>query len=290
LSTPRNAFARPASSPAGNETRGDRQAGVASSSNEAGGESPSIVVVVPTYNEAGNLERLVPAVLGHGPNYRLVIVDDGSPDGTGRLADLLATRYTGRIQVIHRSRKRGIGPAYVAGFSAARANGAEIVVQMDADLSHDPADLPRLVAVATDADLVLGSRYVPGGDTIGWPLPRRLLSKLGGHYARLVLGVPVADLTGGFKAWRRSLLAALDFDHVRADGYGFQIETTYRAIQHGARLIELPIVFADRIAGASKLSRRIVIEAAVIVWRLRLEPRNRTRTTRHRWDEPPKRQ
>ncbi|MDQ3692807.1 MAG: polyprenol monophosphomannose synthase [Chloroflexota bacterium] len=242
---------------------------------------------MPTYNEAGNLERLVPAVLGHGPHYRLVIVDDGSPDGTGRLADTLATRFMGRIEVIHRSRKRGIGPAYVAGFAAAMATGAEIVVQMDADLSHDPADLPRLVAAAADADLVLGSRYVPGGGTIGWPLPRRLLSKLGGHYARLVLGVPVADLTGGFKVWRRSLLAALDFDQVRADGYGFQIETTYRAIQHGARLIELPIVFADRIAGASKLSRRIVIEAAVIVWRLRLEPRNRTRTTRHRRAEPP---
>lgn len=243
---------------------------------EDGRNQSRVVVVVPTYNERDNLDRLVPALLGHGAHYSLIIVDDNSPDGTGRLAEALATRYPGRMQVIHRPRKLGIGPAYVAGFGVALAGNAAVIVQMDADLSHDPADLPRLVAAAGDHDLVLGSRYVPGGGTTGWPFPRRLLSKLGGRYARLVLGVPVADMTGGFKAWRRPLLAALNLDQVRADGYGFQIETTYRALQHGARLIELPIVFADRVAGASKLSRRIVVEAALVVWRLRLEARGRS--------------
>ncbi len=245
---------------------------------DEGGAGPArVAVVVPTYNERDNLERLVAAVLAHGAHYSLIVVDDNSPDGTGSLANTLATRYPGQMQVLHRPRKLGIGPAYGAGFAAALAGEAEIIVQMDADLSHDPNDLPRLIAAAAGHDLVLGSRYVPGGGTTGWPFPRRLLSRLGGRYARLVLGVPVADLTGGFKVWRRPLLAALDFDHLRADGYGFQIETTYRALHHGARLIELPIVFSDRVAGASKLSRRIVIEAALIVWRLRLERRGQPR-------------
>ena len=249
---------------------------VTGAAGEVSGDAPRVVVVVPTYNEVANLPRLVPAVLGHGPNYQLIIVDDGSPDGTGLLADELSDRQPDRIRVIHRPRKLGIGPAYVAGFTAALESGAEIIVQMDADYSHDPADLPRLIAAASEHDLVIGSRYVVGGGTTGWPLGRRLLSQLGGRYARLVLGVPVADLTGGFKVWRRPLLAALDLDRVRADGYGFQIETTYRAIELGGRLVELPIVFADRVAGASKLSRRIVIEAAVVVWRLRLEGRRRS--------------
>ena len=230
---------------------------------------PSVVVVVPTYNERDNLGRLVPAVLALGPSYRVIVVDDASPDGTGELADELAAAHPGRVRVLHRPAKRGIGPAYIAGFRAALADGADLIAQMDADLSHDPADLPRLVAAAADNDLVLGSRYVPGGGTVGWPLGRRLLSRLGGRYARAVLGVPIADLTGGFKVWRRATLAALDLGAIRADGYGFQIETTYRALRIGARVAELPIVFADRVAGASKLSRPIVLEAAVVVWRLR---------------------
>lgn len=247
-----------------------------------GDPTPRVVVVVPTYNELANLPRLVPAILDHGANYHLVIVDDASPDGTGQLADHLATRHPGQMTVVHRPAKRGIGPAYVAGFAAALAYEPDLIVQMDADFSHDPADLPRLVAAASNHDLVLGSRYVAGGGTTGWPFARRLLSKLGGVYARLILGVPIADLTGGFKVWRRPLLASLDLDHVQADGYGFQIETTYRALEQGARVTELPIIFADRVAGASKLSRRIVIEAAIVVWQLRFERSRRARTAARR--------
>jgi dolichol-phosphate mannosyltransferase len=239
---------------------------------------PRVVVVVPTYNELANLPRLVPEILNHGPNYHLLIVDDSSPDGTGQLADHLATRHPGQVSVVHRPAKRGIGPAYVAGFAAALDCDPDLIVQMDADFSHDPADLPRLVAAASEHDLVLGSRYVEGGGTTGWPFARRLLSQLGGVYARLILGVPIADLTGGFKVWRRPLLASLDLEHVQADGYGFQIETTYRALQQGARVTELPIIFADRVAGASKLSRRIVLEAAIVVWQLRFEHSRRART------------
>ncbi len=227
------------------------------------------IVIIPTYNERENLVPLVPALLALGDAYRVIVVDDASPDGTGALADELAAAHPGRLLVLHRPAKRGIGPAYVAGFRAALAGGAALVAQMDADHSHDPADLPRLVAAAAEHDLVLGSRYVPGGGTVGWPLTRRLLSRLGGCYARLVLGVPIADLTGGFKVWRRATLAALDLESIRADGYGFQIESTFRALRQGARVAELPILFADRVAGASKLSRRIVLEAAIVVWRLR---------------------
>ena len=237
--------------------------------------APLVAVVVPTYNEAENLPGLASAILAHGEQYRLIVVDDDSPDGTGALADELARRFPGRVEVIHRSKKTGIGRAYIAGFRRALATRAELIVQMDADFSHEPADLPRLIAAASGADLVLGSRYVSGGRTVGWPLPRRALSRLGGQYARWVLAVPIADLTGGFKVWRRDLLAGIELDRLRADGYGFQIETTYRALRRGARVSEVPIVFADRIAGASKLSRRIVIEAALIVWRLRLERSDR---------------
>lgn len=244
----------------------------------AGGAAPlrpsdrSVVVVIPTYNERENLTTIVADVLALGDGYRVLVVDDASPDGTGELVDEMAVVYPGRVSALHRPAKRGIGPAYAAGFQAALAMDADLIAQMDADRSHDPNDLPRLVAATAAHDLVLGSRYVPGGGTVGWSLGRRLLSRLGGRYARLVLGVPIADLTGGFKVWRRSTLAALDLEGVRADGYGFQIETTYRALHDGARVAELPIIFADRVAGASKLSRRIVIEAAIVVWRLRFEP------------------
>ena len=166
--------------------------------------------------------------------------------------------------------KRASGPAYVAGFRRALALAPDLVAQMDADLSHDPAALPSLVAAAREADLVLGSRYVPGGDTVGWPLWRRLLSRLGGTYARLVLGVPITDLTGGFKVWRRSTLAEIDLERLHSDGYAFPIETTWRALRSGARVNEIPIIFTERVAGASKLSRRIVLEAALLVWKFRL--------------------
>jgi dolichol-phosphate mannosyltransferase len=229
------------------------------------------VVVVPTYNERPNLEALVQGVLDAGPGYRLIVVDDNSPDGTGELANALAAMHPGRIDVIHRPRKGGLGPAYVAGFRRALEMAPDLIAQMDADLSHDPAALPSLVAAAREADLVLGSRYVPGGGTAGWPLWRRLLSRLGGTYARLVLGVPIADLTGGFKVWRRSTLAGIDLDLMRSDGYAFPIETTWRALRRGALVNEIPIIFTERVAGASKLSRRIVLEAALLVWKFRWE-------------------
>ena len=234
-----------------------------------GDAPPRVTVVVPTYNERPNLAELAGRVLALGPAYSLLVVDDASPDGTGALADALAAAHPDRVAVLHRPKKEGIGPAYLAGF--ARALGAEssLVAQMDADLSHDPADLPRLVVAAEAADLVIGSRYAAGGGTVGWSAWRRWLSQAGCAYARSVLGVEIADLTGGFKVWRRETLAALDLNRVSADGYGFQIETTVRALRAGARVVEVPITFRERVAGRSKLSRRIVGEAALLVWRLR---------------------
>ena len=234
---------------------------------------PSVVVVVPTFNERPNLEPLALGVLGLGPRYRLLVVDDASPDGTGDLAEALAMAHPGRVEVLHRPRKRGLGPAYIAGFRRALELAPVLIAQMDADLSHDPAALPRLVAAARGADLVLGSRYVPGGGTAGWSLWRRVLSRMGGTYARIVLGVPVRDLTGGFKVWRRATLESIDLAALRSDGYAFSIEATWRAHRRGARVVEAPILFTDRVAGASKLSRRIVAEAALLVWRLRWEAR-----------------
>ncbi|HEY8448673.1 MAG TPA: polyprenol monophosphomannose synthase [Thermomicrobiales bacterium] len=234
---------------------------------------PLVTVVIPTYNERDNLAPLVRRVLEAGPDFSILVVDDNSPDGTGELADELSSKHPGRVRVLHRDKKSGIGPAYRAGFREALALGSPIIAQMDADGSHDPAALPRLVAVLQQADVVLGSRYVAGGSTRGWPLHRRLISRLGGLYARIVLGVPIADLTGGFKAYRREALIAINPDQIRSDGYCFQIETTYRALQCGCRVVEVPIVFVDRVAGKSKLSRRIVLEAMIMVWRLRFSRR-----------------
>ncbi len=234
-------------------------------------DRPSVVVVVPTYNERPNIEALVLGVLRQGPRYTVLVVDDGSPDGTGDLADALAAAHPGRVEVIHRSHKGGLGPAYIAGFQRALAMRPDFIVQMDADFSHDPDALPGLVAAARDADLVVGSRYVPGGGTEGWPLWRRILSRMGGNYARAALGAPIADLTSGFKVWRPSTLGSIPIHGLRSDGYAFTIETTWRALRHGARVTEVPITFTDRVAGASKLSRRIVGEAALLVWKLRWE-------------------
>jgi dolichol-phosphate mannosyltransferase len=233
------------------------------------GEAPAITVVIPTYNERENIQTLIPAVLALGDGYRVIVVDDNSPDGTGTVAENLAAASRGRVCVVHRPAKQGIGPAYRAGFRRALTERTELIATMDADHSHQPADLARLVAVVADADLVLGSRYVAGGSTRGWPLYRRGISRLGGLYARVVLGVGISDLTGGFKVYRRQTLEALDLDRIRSDGYVFQIETTYRAFQLGYRVVEVPIAFVDRVAGKSKLSRRIVAEAVVTVWRLR---------------------
>ena len=237
----------------------------------------SVVVVIPTYNERDNLATCVNGVLGQGDEYRVVVVDDNSPDGTGLVADGLAAEHPDRVEVLHRPIKAGLGPAYVAGLRAALETEAELVATMDADLSHDPADLPRLVTAAAAYDLTLGSRYAAGGGTQGWPLHRRLLSRLGGRYAAAVLGAPIADLTSGFKLFRRETLAAVDLDSICSDGYVFNIEITYRAMRRGCRVTEVPILFTDRVAGRSKLSRWIMLEAMIVVWRLRFADRRPAR-------------
>jgi dolichol-phosphate mannosyltransferase len=227
-------------------------------------------VILPTYNEAGNLPGISAAILEALPGAVLLVVDDGSPDGTGALADGLAETDP-RIRVRHRRAKQGLGRAYLDGFGVALAAGATSVIQMDADWSHDPAVLPALVAPVTDgrADLVIGSRYVSGGGVTDWGLFRRLVSRGGSVFARTVLGLRPHDLTGGFKAWRATTLAAVPFDGVRAGGYVFQIEMTYRASRFGARVVEVPITFRDRQVGQSKMSRRIIVEALLVVISLR---------------------
>jgi dolichol-phosphate mannosyltransferase len=232
-------------------------------------------VILPTYNEAENLEMAVGAVLDGlacaAPNgHRVLIVDDDSPDGTGALADRLAEAQGGTVEVLHRPSKRGLGRAYLAGFDRALHGGAALVVEMDADLSHDPADLSRLVAAADISDLVLGSRYVPGGQVLGWGALRRALSRGGSRYARAILGLEVKDLTGGFKCFRREVLEAIDLPSVRSQGYGFQVELTYRAVQRGFRIREIPIVFRDRRAGKSKMSWWIALEAVFRIPQIRV--------------------
>ena len=232
---------------------------------------PHALVVIPTYNERENLTDVVRQVLGLGPGYRVLVVDDDSPDGTGIIADQLAAEHPGRVDVLHRAAKEGLGRAYIAGFQRALATGAPVLAQMDADLSHRPEDLATMVAALTpETDLVLGSRYIPGGATEGWPWHRKLISRAGGIYAGRVLGMPIRDLTGGFKVWRRELLEAIDLPRITSDGYSFQIETTYRAARRGARIVQVPILFHDRVAGKSKISRAVVFEAAAKVWQFRL--------------------
>jgi dolichol-phosphate mannosyltransferase len=224
-------------------------------------------VILPTYNEAENLETVVTAVLAAVPEVRILVVDDSSPDGTGAIANAMAAERDD-IEVLHRPRKSGLGRAYVAGFEHALRAGAGSVVEMDADLSHDPADLPRLLEpLAAGADLVLGSRYVPGGGVTSWGRLRRLLSRGGSAYARILLGVPVRDLTGGFKCFHRRVLEEIDLEHVHADGYGFQIELTYKAVRAGFKVAEVPILFRERSVGESKMTWRIALEA---VWKVPL--------------------
>jgi dolichol-phosphate mannosyltransferase len=235
------------------------------------------LVITPTYNERDNIARLIPAVLRADPAVDILVVDDASPDGTGRIAETFAVR-SGRVNVLHRSGKQGLGAAYLAGFRYALDRDYAQIVEMDADLSHNPADLPRLLAPvrAGEADLTLGSRWAAGGGTKNWPLRRQLISRLGSLYARTILGVPVRDLTGGFKCFNRRALAALDLEAVRTSGYGFQVELTYAAIQAGFRVREVPILFTEREHGVSKMSNGIIAEAMLMVWRLRFandEPR-----------------
>jgi dolichol-phosphate mannosyltransferase len=230
-------------------------------------------LVLPTYNEAENVEAIVATALAHLPTRRRVlVVDDGSPDGTGRIADRIAAEHS-EVAVLHRPRKEGLGPAYVAGFREALRGGPDLIAQMDADFSHDPADLPRLIAGTAHADVVLGSRYVDGGAVAEWGRGRRLISRGGSAYARAALGIGIRDLTGGYKVFRRAVLEAIDLDSIAALGYAFQVETTYRAIKAGFRVVELPITFRDRRVGQSKMSRRIVLEAAWRVPGMRLRRR-----------------
>jgi dolichol-phosphate mannosyltransferase len=222
-------------------------------------------LVLPTYNEAENLERLTAIVRrALPPAHRILVVDDSSPDGTGRIADRLAAEHDD-LEVIHRPAKDGLGPAYIAGFRRALGAGAARIVQMDADFSHEPAYLPRLLDATRRADLVLGSRYVPGGGVTEWGPARRFISRAGSNYARAVLGVPIRDLTGGFKCWRREALERIPLGAVRSRGYAFQVEMTYRALRAGFHVTEVPITFRERRVGASKMSRAIVAEA---VWRV----------------------
>ncbi len=237
--------------------------------------APPTWVVLPTYNEAGNLEPMAEAIHAAAPDVHILVVDDNSPDGTGEIADRLAAADE-RISVLHREFKQGLGPAYIAGFREALAAGAELIVEMDADFSHDPAQLPGLLAAAGEgrADLVIGSRYVPGGGVTEWGALRRAISRGGSAYARAMLGLDVQDLTGGFKVFRRRVLEALDLDSVEARGYAFQVEMTYRALQLGFEVAEVPITFRERQIGSSKMSRAIVAEAA---WRVPLLRLRRSR-------------
>jgi dolichol-phosphate mannosyltransferase len=219
-------------------------------------------VCLPTYNERENLEPMLRALGRH--DVHVLVIDDNSPDGTGRLADRLA-RELDYVDVLHRPRKEGLGPAYLSGFHRALADGAERILEMDCDFSHNPDDVPRLIAATEAADLVLGSRYVPGGKIRDWGLVRRLVSAAGSWYARVLLQTRIRDLTGGFKCYRSEVLETIDLDAVVSRGYAFQIETTYRALRAGFRVVEVPITFVDREVGGSKMSRWIVLEA---IWKV----------------------
>jgi dolichol-phosphate mannosyltransferase len=227
------------------------------------------LVCLPTYDERENLGPMIDAILAVVPGVEVLVIDDNSPDGTGQLADQIAAREP-RVKVLHRAGKEGLGRAYLAGFAWALARDYALVLEMDCDFSHDPGYLPGMLAAAEEADLVLGSRYVKGGGTVDWGLLRKLISRGGSFYARTILGLSVRDLTGGFKCFRREVLEAIDLPSVECTGYAFQIELTYRAARRGFRIRELPIVFADRRVGHSKMSRRIVLEAIRKVWSIRL--------------------
>jgi dolichol-phosphate mannosyltransferase len=238
-------------------------------------------LILPTFDEAENIEAVVVAALAvlrrAAPDaHRILVVDDNSPDGTGRIASRLAGEHAA-VEVLHRSERAGLGPAYLAGFAHALDRGAAYVFEMDSDFSHDPADLERLLACVRDggADLALGSRYAPGGAVQDWGVVRRLVSRGGCLYAQAVLAAPVRDLTGGFKCFRAEVLRAIDLPTIRARGYGFQVELTYRALQRGFTVVELPITFRDRRRGTSKMSTKIAVEAMLLVPRLRLKRRRR---------------
>jgi dolichol-phosphate mannosyltransferase len=227
------------------------------------------IVIIPTYNECENLPGLVSALLKQAPFLDLFVVDDGSPDGTGEIAEYLAEQ-TERVRVLHRTSKLGLGTAYIAGFKYALHNNYDYVVQMDADFSHRPQDLSRLLQTVESADLAIGSRNIPGGQIKDWSLLRRLVSKAGSFYARSILNLPIRDCTSGFKCFRREVLERIDFARVKSNGYSFQVEMSYLCHRAGFRIAEAPIIFLNRTAGRSKMSLRIIFEAAVLVWKLRI--------------------
>lgn len=229
-----------------------------------------VLVVIPTYNEAENIVRILPLVLAAHPSVEVLVVDDGSPDGTATLVhDLMQS--TGRLHLIERRGKLGLGTAYVEGFRFAIREGYDLAFEMDADFSHDPAEIPKFMEKAEQCDLVIGSRYVNGVRVLNWPMSRLLLSYFANVYSRLVTGLPVRDATGGFKCYRRAVLESINLDAIRSNGYAFQIEISFRAWKKGFRLQEIPIVFLDRTSGQSKMSRHIVYEAFFMVWKLRLK-------------------
>jgi len=226
------------------------------------------LVIVPTYNEKENIDRIIPEILDQDPSIDILIVDDNSPDGTGKIADKLSSENK-RILVLHREKKSGLGTAYLLGFKYALENGYDYIFEMDADFSHDPAYLPQFLEAIKDADLVLGSRYISGVNVINWPMSRLLLSYYANVYSRWVTGLPVKDATGGFKCFKRKVLEQIDLDKVHSEGYSFQIEMSFRAWKRGFKIKEIPIVFWDRRAGTSKMSKKIVREAIWMVWKLR---------------------
>jgi dolichol-phosphate mannosyltransferase len=234
------------------------------------------LVVIPTYNEAENLKPLVQQVLATG-SFDVLVVDDCSPDGTGNVADTLAQESPERVMVLHRGGKQGLSSAYMQGFNFALRAGYAHIFQMDADFSHDPYHLPALRAALNHAEAVLGSRYVPGGGSRHWPLRRRILSRVGSVYAAVVLGLPLRDVTSGFKGFNRRALETLEFTTMRSTGYSFQIEVTYHCHQQGLHVVEVPIVFKDRQVGKSKMSGRIIVEALLVVWQLRFDHLRRGR-------------
>jgi glycosyltransferase involved in cell wall biosynthesis len=233
-----------------------------------------IVVVVPTYNERENLPRMAEALLRLDV-VNVLVVDDGSPDGTGAEADRIAAQSGGRVQVVHRTGQRGLGRSYIDGFQQALRLGATRVCQMDADFSHDPADIPRLIAATESADLAVGSRYVPGGELRNWPWHRAALSAFANRYVRAITGVPVYDATSGFRCWRAELLTRMPLGQIVSEGYAFQVEMAWHASISGARIVEVPITFVERVQGASKLSGRVILESVLMPWHLAARRRQR---------------
>lgn len=228
------------------------------------------LVIIPTYNELDNIQKLIPDILEMHPDFNILVVDDGSPDGTGNFVKELSFKDD-RIKLLERGKKMGLGTAYVAGFKYMLSNGYDFAIQMDADYSHDPKELKNFIDAARDNDLIIGSRYISGVNVVNWPLRRLLLSYFANIYSRTITGIPVKDCTGGFKCFRRSVLESINLEKIKSNGYSFQIEMNYKAWKNGFKLLEIPIIFVDRIFGHSKMSKSIVYEAVFMVWKLRLK-------------------